>query len=303
MNLAPIVLFAFNRPQHLVQTLKSLKKNVLANESELFIYIDGPKKENSPEQLANIESVKKIAREEKWCKVVHIIESNVNLGLSASVMKGVTEVVNKYGKIIVLEDDLVSDVYFLKFMNDFLEKYENNFEVISASGYIYPTMKKLPNTFFIKGADCWGWATWKRGWDLMETDGKKLLKEIISKDLSSDFNYFDSYPYLKMLEDQIAGKNNSWAILWYASAFLQNKLTLYPGISLIQNIGIDGSGTHSGISEKYNVNFKGKEINLNKQEVKESKEAKKIIAEYFNELSSIHKVSFFKRITNRLKKK
>ena len=103
----------------------------------------------------------------------------------------------------------------------------------------------MPSTFFLKGADCWGWATWKRGWDLFEYDGKKLLKALIQKKLIYQFNYNNTFDFERMLKNQIEGKNDSWAIRWYASALINNKLTLYPGKSLIQNIGLDNSGVHS----------------------------------------------------------
>jgi hypothetical protein len=110
---------------------------------------------------------------------------------------------------------------------------------------MYPVPGKLPETFFLRGADCWGWATWKRGWDLFEPDGQKLLGEIRRKKLQRAFDINGAYPYTKMLKDQINAKNDSWAIRWYASAYLKEKLTLYPGRSLVQNIGMDQSGTHS----------------------------------------------------------
>jgi hypothetical protein len=234
---APIILFAFNRPEHTRRTLSALKQNHLADSSLLFIYIDGPKRDFTDEQIQKINAVKEVAKEEQWCSEVKIIESKTNKGLAVSIMEGVTQIVNNFGRVIVLEDDLVSDKWFLKFMTDALTVYENEDEVVSVTGYIYPVNKPLPNNFFLKGTDCWGWATWKRGWDIFENDGNKLLTELETKKLTSDFDFYDSYPYVQMLRDQIANKNNSWSILWCASAYLKNKYTLYPGHSLIQNIG------------------------------------------------------------------
>jgi hypothetical protein len=214
-------------------------------------------------------------------------------------MEGVTEVLNDYGKAIVLEDDHLSDVWFLKFMNDALGIYENDNDVACISGYIYPVKETLPATFFLKGADCWGWATWKRSWELLRTDGKQLLKELESKNLTSDFNFYNSYPYIPMLQDQIEKKNNSWAILWYASAYLENKYTLYPGKSLIHNTGIDGSGTHSGAGHEFDVVLENREVHVVRQMVKESKEVKKIIAAYFGNIHNPKKQSFVKRFIKR----
>lgn len=298
---APIVLFAFNRPKHLRATLMSLKNNTLAHLSDLFIFIDGPKNNFSIDQTEKIEQVKKIAREEQWCKKVTIVESPVNKGLAKSVIDGVSEIVEKFGKVIVLEDDLVSSAYFLQFMNDALTLYENEDRVISATGYIYPVRQELPATYFLKGADCWGWATWKRGWDLLEKDGKNLLTEIEKNKLENDFDFYGSYPYTQMLRDQIAGKNNSWAILWYASAYLKNKLTIYPGQSLIQNIGNDGSGTHSGVTNKWEVSLTEKPVSLGSIELKENTKAKKIIADYFREIMGTEKGSLIGKLKNKFR--
>jgi hypothetical protein len=133
-----------------------------------------------------------------------------------------------------------------------MELYEGDKDVACVTGYVYP-IKELPETFFIMGADCWGWATWKKEWNLFEADGMKLLQEIQSKKLEKEFNFGDAYPYTQMLADQISGKNSSWAIRWYASAFLKNKLCLYPGKSFVHNIGNDGSGVHCGKSDSFDV--------------------------------------------------
>ena len=167
-------------------------------------------------------------------------------------MDGVSEVIKKYGIIIVLEDDIITSRYFLKYLNQGLNLYENEYDVISIHAWAYPVKKILPETYFLKGADCQGWATWKRGWELFEPDGQKLLNEIEAKNLIKEFDFSGSYPYTQMLKDQIAGKNSSWAIRWYASAFLKNKLTLYPKESLIYNTGFDGSGVNCGNMDNFN---------------------------------------------------
>jgi hypothetical protein len=297
MELAPIIVFAFNRPEHTRQTLEALMQNHLADKSELFIYIDGPRTE---EEVEKVNSVKKIAEEKQWCAKVSVVESKTNKGLAASVVKGVTDIVNKYGKVIVLEDDLVSDKWFLKFMNNALTVYENETDVVCATGYIYPVSKPLPETFFIKGADCWGWATWKRGWDILETNGDKLLKELEEKNLTSDFDFNNSYPYVQMLKDQIAKKNNSWAILWYASAYLKNKYCLYPGHSLIHNIGVDGSGTHSGTSSDFDVKLMNQDVKVDRIAIKEAKEAKEVVGSYFKQVRGVNELGFLKRLIKKI---
>jgi hypothetical protein len=303
MNYAPIILFAYDRPDHTKITLDALSENVEAKDSLLFIFCDGIKSNANPIQIERINKTKEIALQEDRFKSVKVITSNFNRGLSKSVITGVTEIVNEYDKVIVLEDDLVVDRWFLNYMNDALNCYEFVSEVACISGYIYPVNKPMPNTFFIKGADCWGWATWKRAWDLLDNDGKKLLNEIERKKLCFDFDFYNSYPYVEMLKDQINGKNNSWAILWYASAYLSDKLTLYPSKSLVNNIGIDGTGTHSGYSSYFDVKLLNQKVLIEKIEIIENVDAKKIISEYFSRFNKIRNISFFKRIIKKIKQK
>ena len=240
MVLAPIVLFVYNRLEHTKQTLEALQNNELAKVSELFIYSDAAKNEDNIEK---VQKVREYIKSIDGFKKVTIIEREKNWGLANSIIDGVTRIVNEYGKIIVLEDDLVTSQYFLKYMNEALEMYKDEKRIASIHGYIYP-IDGLPETFFIKGADCWGWATWNRAWKAFEPDGKKLLEDLQSKKLEREADFNNSYNFTKMLKDQIAGNNNSWAIRWYMSAFLKDMLTLYPGESYVQNIGFDCNATH-----------------------------------------------------------
>jgi len=241
-KLAPLALFVYNRLQHTRQTVEALQKNGLAKDSDLFIFSDGPKKEADKEKVKEVQDYIQTIF---GFKSITVTKRSENLGLSKSIITGVTEIINKYKKIIVLEDDLVTSPYFLKYMNEALNLYEKDERVISIHGYIYPLKERLPETFFLRGADCWGWATWKRGWDLFELDGKKLLKELKDKQLTKKFDFDGAYPFTQMLEMQTLGFNDSWAIRWHASAFLANKMTLYPGCSLVKNIGFGESGTHT----------------------------------------------------------
>jgi Glycosyl transferase family 2 len=279
MKISPIVLFVYNRPWHTRQTVEYLQKNELANQSELFVFSDGPKDGQS---VDNVEKVREYVRSIHGFKQVSVIEREKNYGLAANIIDGVSKIVNEYGRIIVLEDDLVTSPYFLSFMNDGLETYKNEDQVASIHGYIYPLKNSnpLPETFFIKGADCWGWATWKRAWDLFEADGKKLLHELNVHNLANCFDFDGAYPYTKMLENQINGKNNSWAIRWYASAFLKNKLTLYPGRSLVHNIGIDGSGTHCSTTEDFTALISHSSIKVEQIPVEENEFARTEIANF-----------------------
>ncbi len=248
--LAPIVLFVYDRENHLRQTIDSLLLNDLSSQSDLIIFSDGPK---NVEDEIRIIIVRNYIKTISGFKSITIIERDKNLGLAQSIVTGVNEVIEKYGKIIVLEDDLLLSKYFLRYMNDGLNEYENDERVISIHGYIYPVAGELPQTFFIKGADCLGWATWKRGWNFFEKDGLKLLRELKDKNLTHRFDFNGAYPYTQMLQDQIDGKISSWAIRWLASAFINNKLTLYPGKSLVFHNGSDGSGTHCQASNVLDV--------------------------------------------------
>jgi hypothetical protein len=295
MTLSPIALFVYNRSEHTRKTVEALQKNNLAEESELFIFSDGYKND---ETKSGVEEVRNYIKNISGFKKIEIIEKSENFGLAKSIISGVTEVVNRFGKVIVLEDDLQTSPYFLEYMNKALDLYEAEENVISIHGYLYPVKNKLPETFFIKGADCWGWATWQRGWQLFEPNGQKLLNELESKNLTKEFDFGGSYPYTQMLMGQIAGRNNSWAIRWYASAFLNNKLTLYPGRSLVKNIGMDGSGRHSVKMDSYDSDLALKPIILEKQKAVENILAKKEITKYYASL----KPRLVKRIIDKIKR-
>ena len=293
---APIVLFTYNRPIHTEKTVNALKMNDEVSESDLIIFSDGAKSEDDER---NVNLVRSYVKTIIGFRSVSIIERNTNFGLGNNIIDGVTTVVNKYGSVIVLEDDLITSPYFLKYMNDGLSRYALNKEVISISSYIYPIKKKLTETFFIKGADCLGWGTWKDKWVLFEPDGKKLLDLILSKDLAVEFDFNNAYPYTQMLKDQIAGKNTSWAVRWYASAFLQNRLTLYPGKSVVYHNGNDGSGTNFGVSTFLDVKLSDKPIEVNNIKIDENKYARKRI-EYYFKYCNANKIKVLYRILKKL---
>jgi hypothetical protein len=178
-----------------------------------------------------------------------------------------------------MEDDLVVSPDFLEYMNQALELYANNDEVISIHGFMYSVPPALPQTVFLRGADCWGWATWRRGWELFEPDSQKLLKELDKSPDRAQFDFDGAFPYRQMLKDQAAGTIDSWAVRWYASAFLANKLTLYPGQSLVENIGQEGSGTHSESATSHEVMANGIELPIQAIGVFESVLARQVISE------------------------
>jgi hypothetical protein len=188
---------------------------------------------------------------------------------------------NQHDRVIVLEDDLVTAPTFLRYMNDALMTYEDEETVGSIHGYWYPARFNVPETFFLRGASCWGWATWSRAWRMFEPDGGKLLAELRRRKLTRLFDLDGAIGYTRMLQQQIAGKNNSWAIRWHAAMFLAGGLQLSPGASLVRNIGFDGSGTHSGKSEAYRVELAYKAVRVSRIALEECADARAALIHYY----------------------
>jgi hypothetical protein len=281
MKPAPIALFTYNRLEHTRQTVEALGQNQLASLSDLYVFSDGPKSEDDE---AEVDAVRRYLETVRGFYSLHVIKQDLNMGLAQSVIRGVSQVSLEQGRVIVLEDDLVTSPHFLRYMNDALNLYEDVPDVVSINGYIYPVTSSLPDTFLLKGADCWGWATWRRGWNVFNPDGHALLQELENNDLTTEFDFNGAYPYTQMLRDQIEGRNDSWAIRWYASVFLKNLLTLYPGRSLVQNIGHDGSGRHCGPSDEYEVRVSKKPVKLQPLPIVEDLYARRVIERYFRSL-------------------
>lgn len=245
---APILLFVFNRPVHTQRTLDALKANTLASDSTLYIYADAPRNENDE---AAVKEVRAIIDHLEGFREIHIIKRNENYGLARNIIDGVTSVVNRYGRVIVLEDDLITAPYFLQFMNDALEVYKDEPRVGHIQGCDFTQDPSLPDTFLIKFTGSWGWATWQRAWQYFNPDGQALLEELKKRRLNHSFDFNGAYPFTRMLQRQVEGKNNSWAIRWNVSLFLNDILSLNVGRSLVRNEGFDGSGTHCGGDKLY----------------------------------------------------
>ena len=253
-KLAPIVLFTYNRLWHTQQTIEALQKNELAKESELFIYSDGGKNEES---WLKVNEVRKYLKTINGFKNITIIEQKKNLGLADSIIFGVTEIINKFGKIIVLEDDIVTSSYFLRFMNDALDFYENEEKVWHISGYV-PKINFATNDayFFNRTMYCWGWATWINNWAYFSRDIYKIDMELISQETIHRLNLdgANNGVYNQFVKNKIH-KIKTWAVFWYINIFLNNGLCLIPTNSFTQNIGNDGSGTNCGITDNYNTHL------------------------------------------------
>ena len=262
MKLAPIVLFVYNRKLHTKKTIEALKENFLANKSELYIFSDGSSQKKKDKK---VEEIRRYLKNVKGFKKIKIFYQNKNLGLSQSITSGVSKIVNKYGKVIVLEDDIITSKYFLKFMNDALEYYKNNKKVWHISGWSYPiNLKNKDDVYFLRIMNCWGWSTWKSKWKYYEKNTEKIIKNFSKKDIYK-FNFDGSNK--SFWRQIILNKNkkiNTWAIFWYAIIFKNKGLCLHPSKSFTCNIGFDGSGTHTfDLSYKDNKNLnKKKQLNF-----------------------------------------
>lgn len=247
---APIILFTYNRLDHLDICIRSLKKNNLAKESYLYIFSDGSK--NSKDEI-KVKKVRKYLGSLNGFKKLTIINRHTNFGLANNIISGLNYIFSKYKKAIIIEDDLLLSPFFLEFMNTNLNIYENSEKVASIHGYSYPVLNKNNKDFFLRGADCWGWATWSNAWKNFNEDGSYLLKKIKEQNLVRDFDYNNKAKFSKMLSNQINGTIDSWAIRWHAAIYLNDMLTLYPKKSYVYNIGNDNSGTNALSTEIFDV--------------------------------------------------
>ena len=283
MKLAPIILFVYNRPWHTEQTLNALRENNLADQSTLYIFSDGIKINSSNEVKENVRRTREIIKQQKWCKEVIILEKTENDGLANSIVNGVTEIVNKYGKVIVLEDDIVTSNGFLKYMNDALDFYESNEKIFHISGYMYPHKQQLPDTFFLNVPLCWGWATWKRSWKYFNPNTDELIEYLDQNSKWINLNIFGKTYLGDQLKANKTGLLNTWFIKWHASVFIQNGFTLYPGKSLVNNIGFDNTGVHNGKTEKFSHNKLQNSITIGLIGIIENQTANDIVVNFYHQ--------------------
>lgn len=276
-NLAPIALFVYNRPQHTERTLKFLRQNELAIESRLFIFSDGARTAQDEDKVAEVRSiVKKI----DGFKSVKVVEKTENSGLANSIIAGVTKLITEYGQVIVFEDDLVTSPHTLTYFNEALNHYRNEEKVMHIGAYMYPLKANdLPQSFFFRAATSWGWATWERAWKNFEPNIDILINKFDHQKKAA-FSIDNKMNFWKQMQEFKKGKNNSWAIRWYASIFLKNGLTLNPSQSLVNNIGHDGTGVHSGINDIYNVVINPKPITEFPDIIQEDKKAYQVIKSF-----------------------
>ena len=247
MTCAPVALFVYNRPVHTRQTVEALLTNAESAQSALYVFSDAPRDATASQAVAEVRSyIRSIA----GFKSVTIIERETNYGLARSIIDGVTQLCDEYGRVIVLEDDLVASPHFLAFMNDALTRYENEDRVMQVTGYMFPVDLNIrEDALFLPFISSWGWATWQRAWRHFDAEAKGYEKLAKDHNLINKFDLDGHYSYFKMLRKQQLGKSESWAIRWYLSVFMHNGLALYPRKTLVRNIGFDGSGVNCAVSD------------------------------------------------------
>lgn len=243
-------MFAYNRPNHLLRCLNSLLTNPESSESSLHIFVDGPKSDKDREL---VEQCVKISQGIAGFKSLKVVVSDENLGLAQSIRKGVASIFKDNDTIIVIEDDLVVASTALNFLNSGLDKYGLSDKVASIQLFQYPVNIDLEDPVFLRGADCWGWATWKKNWANVEFNPEKLLNQLSQN--RNDFNLGGSARFYEMLQNLMLQAIDSWAICWHASMYLEEKLSLYPPKSLCLNTGSDGSGTHAASVDYFSVDL------------------------------------------------
>jgi hypothetical protein len=242
LDKTPIALFAYNRPKHLQAALQALADCQRLDECHLVIFCDGAK---TPQDIAKIEAARRVA--EEWAARLggEVITRNENLGLARSIVTGVTSLCEQFGRVIVLEDDLVVAPGFLCFMLEALDRYRDNSRVYQISGYIFP-IPDAPeaDAVFLPLTTTWGWATWERAWRVFDWNATGALEQLSDSRLRSRFDLEGAYPFSAMLEQRLGRQLDSWGILWWWAVFKWGGVVLYPPHSLVRNIGFDGSGIH-----------------------------------------------------------
>ena len=239
---APVALFVYNRPDLTRQTVDALAANALAVDTPLHVFSDAPKSETARQ---SVEEVRSYIRTITGFKSVSILERETNFGLARSIIDGVTGLCERYGRVIVVEDDLVTSSRFLSYMNDALAFYEHDAPVMQISGHIadVPEFSRRAEGLFVPFITSWGWGTWERAWKFFDPSARGWERIRDDRALRKRFNLDGHFDYATMLQMQLDGKIDSWAIRWYLSVFMQGGLALFPPRSFVRNIGF-ASGTH-----------------------------------------------------------
>ena len=240
----PLAYFAYNRPEHTERSLTSLSKCNSKDLYDFYFFSDASYDESNK---LKVEEVRRILRSKAKYFSASLVERPNNLGLSKSIVSGVSGLTETYGKVVVLEDDLELSPEFLTFMAAALEHYENDHEIMQVGAYTIAEPKGLEmDAFFLPITTTWGWATWHRAWKQFSWTPKDYPNILENKEWTSLFNVNGATDYLSMLEDRLAGRNDSWGILWWYVVSKAKGKVVYPCKTLVTNFGFDGSGVHCG---------------------------------------------------------
>ncbi|MGJ4932293.1 glycosyltransferase family 2 protein [Bradyrhizobium sp. HKCCYLS2038] len=239
-NPAPVALFVYNRPAHTARTLQALGANPLAAATDLVVFADGPK---SATQVAAVAETRAVVRAASGFRSLRLVEQPANLGLSRSITGGIAELCASAGRVIAVEDDLQVAPCFLEFLNVALDRYQNDERVLQISGYGFPMAPK-DRASFLPIISCWGWATWARAWKHYDPEMTAFEDLRFDAGRRHRFNLDGAYDYWGMARSQRDGHIDSWGIRWQMSLFARDGLVLYPPASLVENTGVDSSGTH-----------------------------------------------------------
>ena len=242
--LAPVAVFAFRRPDLLRRTLRALESCEGFRETPLFVFSDAARPDVAGES-ESVASVRSLLHDWAAKHNANVSEMPANLGLRRSILSGISSVLGSHDRIIVLEDDIVVSRGFLRFMNSALDGLKDRSDIVQVSGYFVPHSRRLPDAGLLRVPACWGWATWRRAWQLYRDQPAELAAEIRRGDVAR-FDIENSYAYLDALERNARGELDTWLVRWYASVFLQGGLSVYPSLSLTRNIGFAAGGTHTG---------------------------------------------------------
>ncbi|WP_080505168.1 glycosyltransferase family 2 protein [Halorubrum aethiopicum] len=252
-----IAVFAYNRPDHLRRVLSGLQRNDV---DHLYIFADGAINGQDQQQISD---VREIIDQIEWCRTT-VTAHDHNIGLAESLTSGIERVFEDHERIIVLEDDCVPAPNFVSFMNTSLERYADNERVMNVNGYSPPI--EVPDdypydVYFTYRSSSWGWGTWRSAWEHFERD-PLTVEELERKETElkqiTDKAGKDLYP---MMRDQLEGSIDSWAVWWSFAIAANDGLCLNPVDSKVRNIGHDGTGTHTGESDKYDVDLDTTPVN------------------------------------------
>lgn len=248
-ELAPVVMFVYARQDHTLRTLKALRANQWADQTDLIIFSDAPRGERDVDA---VNAVRNLVKTVTGFKSIRVVERKENYGLAKNIQDGVSEVCQAYGRVIILEDDIVTSPTFLKYMNCALEKYKKEPRVWHISAWNYPIEpSQEKDAFFLRIMNCWGWGTWSDRW----VHYKKCPDDLVGRwdqEAIRKFNVDGHHDFWSQILRNQSQEINTWAVFWYATIFENSGLCLNPCRSLVQNIGNDGSGTNCGNVDLFN---------------------------------------------------